>query len=41
MTTVRHLSINLLEQKGSQFSLAKKRRKAGWNDDNRAKVVFG
>lgn len=41
MTSVRHLSMNLFEQEGSAISLAKKRRKAAWNDDYRAKVVFG
>jgi predicted transposase YbfD/YdcC len=41
MTSVRHLCMNLFEQEGSSLSLAKKRRKAAWNDDYRAKVVFG
>ncbi len=41
MTSVRHLCMNLFEQEGSAFSLPKKRRKAAWNDDYRAKVVFG
>lgn len=41
MTSVRHLAMNLFEQEGSKLSLAKKRRKAAWNDDYRAKVVFG
>ena len=41
MTSVRHLSMNLFDQEGSAISLAKKRRKAAWNDDDRAKVVFG
>jgi hypothetical protein len=33
--------MNLFEQEGSAIRLAKKRRKAAWNDDYRAKVVFG
>jgi len=41
MTSVRHLCMNLFEQEGSTLSLAKKRRKAAWNDDYRTKVVFG
>jgi predicted transposase YbfD/YdcC len=41
MTSVRHLSMNLFDQEGSAIRLAKKRRKAAWNDDYRAKVVFG
>lgn len=41
MTSIRHLCINLFDQEPSSLSLAKKRRKAAWNDDFRAKVVFG
>jgi predicted transposase YbfD/YdcC len=41
MTSIRHLCMNLFEQQPSSLSLAKKRRKAAWNDDYRAKVVFG
>ena len=41
MTSLRHLCMNLFEQEPSSLSLAKKRRKAAWNDDYRAKVVFG
>ena len=41
MTSLRHLCINLFEQEPSSLGLAKKRRKAGWNDAYRAKVVFG
>lgn len=41
MTSLRHLCMNLFEQEGSKLSLAKKRRKAAWNDDFRARVVFG
>lgn len=40
MTSLRHLCINLFEQEPSSLGLAKKRRKAGWNDDYRAKVVL-
>ncbi len=40
MTTVRHLCMNLFEQEPTAMSLAKKRRKAAWNDDYRAKVLF-
>ena len=41
MTTIRHLSMNLFEQEPSNLRLSQKRRKAAWNDDYRAKVVFG
>lgn len=41
MTSLRHLCMNLFEHEGSKLSLTKKRRKAAWNDDYRAKVVFG
>ena len=40
MTSIRHLCMNLFEQEPSRMSLAKKRRKAAWNDDYRAKVIF-
>ena len=40
MTSLRHLCINLFEQEPSSLGLAKKRRKAAWNDDYRAKVVL-
>jgi predicted transposase YbfD/YdcC len=40
MTSIRHLCMNLFEQESSSMSLAKKRRKAAWNDDYRAKVIF-
>lgn len=40
MTSIRHLCMNLFERESSPLSLAKKRRKAAWNDDYRAKVVF-
>jgi predicted transposase YbfD/YdcC len=41
MTAIRHLSMNLLEQERSRLRLSQKRRKAAWDDDYRAKVVFG
>jgi predicted transposase YbfD/YdcC len=41
MTAIRHLSMNLLEQEPSRLRLSQKRRKAAWDDDYRAKVVFG
>ncbi len=41
MTSLRHLCMNLFEQEPSSLSLTKKRRKAAWNDDYRAKVVLG
>ena len=41
MTTIRHLSMNLVEHEPSRLRLSQKRRKAAWNDDYRAKVVFG
>ncbi|MCP4410377.1 MAG: ISAs1 family transposase [Gammaproteobacteria bacterium] len=40
MTSIRHLCMNLFERETSSMSLAKKRRKAAWNDDYRAKVIF-
>jgi hypothetical protein len=39
--TDRHLCMNLLEREPSKLGLSKKRRKATWNDDYRAKVIFG
>jgi predicted transposase YbfD/YdcC len=41
LTAIRHLCMNLFEQEPSKLRLSKKRRKASWNDDYRAKVVFG
>lgn len=41
MTAIRHLALNLLEHEPSKLRLSQKRRKAAWNDDYRAKVVFG
>lgn len=40
MTSIRHLCMNLFERESSSISLAKKRRKAAWNDNYRAKVIF-
>lgn len=40
MTSIRHLCLNLFERESSSLSMAKKRRKAAWNDDYRAKVLF-
>ncbi len=41
MTAIRHPSLNLLEQEPSKLRMSQKRRRAAWNDDYRAKVVFG
>ena len=41
MTAIRHLCMNRLEQEPSTLRLSKKRRKAAWDDDYRAKVIFG
>lgn len=41
LISIRHLCMNLFEQEPSKLRLAQKRRKAAWNDDYRAKVVFG
>ncbi len=41
MTAIRHLCINLFEQEPSTRRLSEKRREAAWNDDYRAKVIFG
>jgi len=40
MTSIRHLCLNLFEREPSSLSMAKKKRKAAWNDDYRAKVLF-
>jgi predicted transposase YbfD/YdcC len=40
MTAIRHLCVNLLDREPSTLRLSQKRRKAAWNDDYRAKVVF-
>jgi len=41
MTAIRHLCMNLFEQEPSKRRLSQKRREAAWNDDYRAKVIFG
>jgi hypothetical protein len=41
MTSIRHLCVNPFEQESSSLRLSKKRRKVAWNDNYRAKVVFG
>ena len=40
MTSMRHLCLNLFEREPSPLSMAKKRRKAAWNDNYRSKVLF-
>lgn len=40
MTSIRHLCMNLFEREPSKISLAKKRLKAAWSDNYRAKVIF-
>lgn len=40
MTCIRQLCLNLFENEPSSLSMAKKKRKAAWNDDYRAKVLF-
>lgn len=40
MTSIRHLCMNLFQQESSSLSLAKKRKKAAWSDQYRAKVIF-
>jgi predicted transposase YbfD/YdcC len=41
MTTVRHLCLGLFDFDSIPGRLAKKRRQASWNDNYRAKLVFG
>jgi len=41
MTAIRHLCLNLFEREPSSLRLAQKRRRAAWDDDYRAKVLFG
>ncbi|NJO18522.1 MAG: ISAs1 family transposase, partial [Thioploca sp.] len=41
MTTVRHLCLGFFDFDSIPGSLAKKRRQASWNDNYRAKLVFG
>ncbi len=40
LTRLRHLCMNLFEQKPSKMSLAKKFRKAAWSDHFRSQVTF-
>jgi len=40
MTSIKQLCLNLFEQEDSPLSLPKKRRKAAWDDNYRAKVLF-
>ncbi len=40
MTSIRHLCLNIFERESSPLSMAKKRRKAAWNDDYRSKMLF-
>ena len=40
MTSIRHLCLNLFEREPSKLSLTKKRRKAAWDDQFRANVLF-
>ncbi len=41
LAATRHLCMNLLGHEPSKLRLAQKRRNAAWNDDYRAKVIFG
>lgn len=41
MTAIQYLCMNLFEREPSARLLTQKRRQAAWNDDYRAKVVFG
>ena len=41
MTSIRHLALNLFEREPTKLRLAQKRRKAAWDDDYRAKILFG
>jgi predicted transposase YbfD/YdcC len=41
LTPIRRLCMSLFECEPSSLRLSQKRRKAAWNDDYRAKVVFG
>jgi hypothetical protein len=40
MTSIPHLCMNLFGQEASSMSLAKKRRKAAWNDDTALRSSF-
>lgn len=41
MTTIRHLCMGIFDSDSSIRSLIKKKRKAAWNDNYRANIVFG
>lgn len=41
LATIRHLCLGLLDRDPLRGSLAKKRRKAAWNDAYRANLLFG
>jgi predicted transposase YbfD/YdcC len=41
LTAMRHLCMNLFEREPSKLRMSQKRRKAAWDDDYRAKVIFG
>jgi len=41
MTAIRHLCMNLFERESSSLRLAQTRRQATWDDDYRAKAMFG
>ena len=41
MTTLRHICLNLFQKQGEKLSVNKKRQRSAWNDDFRAKVLFG
>ncbi|NJO16343.1 MAG: transposase [Thioploca sp.] len=41
MTAIRHLGMGLWDADMTGTNLAKKRRKASWNDSYRASLVFG
>ena len=40
MASIKQLCLNLFDQEPSTLSLAKKKRKAAWNDQYRANVIF-
>jgi len=41
MTAIRYLCLNLFEQEPSSRRLTQKRRQPAWDEDYRAKVLFG
>jgi predicted transposase YbfD/YdcC len=40
MATIRHMCLNLFQKEDSRLSLKRKQKKAGWDDDFRARVLF-